>query len=84
MREVWCQVCQAYRPPMEEPPHSDDLNPYPWYDLLCGWCHFVIATFRIRPDESGVVAGVEAHPTVADAPIRTQNQPYTGSEPADS
>jgi hypothetical protein len=30
--------------------HKDDLNPYPWGDLLCATCRLVIASVREIPD----------------------------------
>jgi hypothetical protein len=36
---------------LEVDAEKDDLNPYPWYDIVCGTCDWIIATVRIVPDE---------------------------------
>jgi hypothetical protein len=35
---------------LEGEPQKDELNPYPWYDILCGTCYSVIATVQIVPE----------------------------------
>ena len=36
---------------LEAHPQKDDLSPYPWYDIVCGTCDWIIATVRIVPDD---------------------------------
>ena len=36
---------------IEHEPRTDDLNPYPWYDITCGTCYSIIATIQIVPDD---------------------------------
>ena len=37
--EAYCDTCQRFTPLIEEPLESDDMNVYPWGDLLCGDCY---------------------------------------------
>lgn len=36
---------------VEIDPNEDDQTPYPWYDIVCGTCDWIIATVRIVPDD---------------------------------
>jgi hypothetical protein len=36
---------------VEHEPQKDELNPYPWYDITCGTCAFIIAAVQIVPDD---------------------------------
>ena len=48
IEKMWCECCQAHSLFIKEDPHSDDLNPWPWYDIVCKECHFVIASGHIE------------------------------------
>ena len=50
-KEVYCETCGSNQPLIEHEPHKDALNPYPWYDLVCGTCYSIIATIQIVPDD---------------------------------
>ena len=50
MKQIYCECCGSFQPLVEEPMHEDSLNPYPWGDLICGTCRFVIATLREIPE----------------------------------
>lgn len=52
MKQVWCPCCKEWALVIEEPLHTDDLNPWPWGDIVCGRCHLVIATLRGRDEEN--------------------------------
>lgn len=53
-KEVYCETCQSDQPLIEHEPQQDDLNPYPWYDLTCGTCCYLIATIQIVPADKPV------------------------------
>jgi hypothetical protein len=40
-KEVYCENCGSNQPMVEQEPHQDELNPYPWYDITCGTCHSI-------------------------------------------
>jgi hypothetical protein len=65
-KKVYCENCQSYQPLVEHEPKRDELNPYPWYDLTCGTCHYIIATIQIVPDDKPV----EPSAAVAAGPVR--------------
>jgi hypothetical protein len=50
-KEIYCEKCRSDQPMLEVDPQEDDLNPYPWYDIVCGTCDWIIATVRIVPDD---------------------------------
>jgi chromosome segregation ATPase len=45
---IYCDACGETRPLIAEPLTKDELNAEPWGDLVCGHCHFVIATVSVR------------------------------------
>jgi hypothetical protein len=49
-KEIYCENCGSNQPMIEHEPQKDELNPYPWYDITCGTCYFIIATVQIVPD----------------------------------
>ena len=49
-KEIYCEGCGSNQPMIEHEPQKDELNPYPWYDITCGTCYFIIATVQIVPD----------------------------------
>lgn len=51
-KEVYCETCKSDQPLVEHEPQTDELNPYPWYDLTCGTCHLIITTIQIVPDDA--------------------------------
>jgi hypothetical protein len=53
-KEVYCETCKSHQPLIEPEPQKGDLNPYPWFDLVCGTCYSIIATIQIVPDEKPV------------------------------
>jgi hypothetical protein len=53
-KEVYCENCGSNQPMIEPEPQKDNLNPYPWYDILCGTCYFVIATVQVVPDDKPI------------------------------
>jgi hypothetical protein len=65
-KEAYCENCQSHQPLVEHEPQTDERNPYPWYDLTCGTCCWVIATIRIVPDDKPIepLAGVVARPVL--------------------
>ena len=65
-KEVYCENCTSDKPLVEHEPQTDDLNPYPWYDLQCGTCYSVIATIQIVPDDKLV----EPSAAVNDEPVQ--------------
>lgn len=77
-REVWCPNCHAFQPLDDERgPHSDELNPWPWHDLVCGACRFVIATIRVVPEAetrwdywSSQIAALERQPEEQKASVQ--------------
>jgi hypothetical protein len=50
-KEVYCENCGSSQPMVEHEPQTDELNPYPWYDITCGTCYSIIATVQIVPDD---------------------------------
>ncbi len=48
--QIYCPECQEFCPVIQEPMHKTELYEYLWGDLVCGHCHFVIATLRIVPE----------------------------------
>ena len=46
-KEIYCKECGSNQPMIEHEPQKDELNPYPWYDITCGTCYFIIATVQI-------------------------------------
>ncbi len=50
-KEIYCAKCRSDQPMLEVDPQEDDLSPYPWYDIVCGTCDWIIATVRIVPDD---------------------------------
>ena len=38
----------------EHEPQTDELNPYPWYDITCGTCYSIIATVQIVPEDKPI------------------------------
>jgi hypothetical protein len=50
-KEVYCENCGSNQPMVEQEPHQDELNPYPWYDITCDTCHSILATIQIVPDD---------------------------------
>jgi hypothetical protein len=61
-KEAYCENCQSHQPLVEHEPQTDNLSLYPWYDLTCGTCCWVIATIRIVPDDKPVELPVGAKP----------------------
>ncbi len=53
-KEIYCETCGSNQPLIEHEPQNDDLNPYPWFDLVCGTCYSVIATIQIVPEDKRV------------------------------
>jgi hypothetical protein len=53
-KEVLCENCNSYQPALEGQPQSDERNPYPWYDIMCGTCYLIVATFQIVPDDKPI------------------------------
>lgn len=45
-KQIFCTNCRTFQPMVEEPMRKDDLNEYPWGDLLCGKCGLVVTTIR--------------------------------------
>ena len=71
-KEVYCETCGSNQPLIEHEPQKDDLNPYPWYDLVCGTCYSIIATI---PDDKPIAPSA----AVGDQPVVNQlvvNQPF--------
>ena len=63
-KEAYCENCQSHQPLVEHEPQTDNPSPYPWYDLTCGTCCWIVATIRIAPDDKpvGPSATVVARP----------------------
>ena len=55
-KEVFCENCDSYQPLVEHKPQADERNPYPWYDLTCGTCAYIVATCQLVPDDKPVEA----------------------------
>ena len=50
-KELFCENCDSYQPMVEHEPITDERNPYPWYDVTCGTCAYIVATIQIVPDD---------------------------------
>jgi hypothetical protein len=61
-KEVYCETCKSNQPLIEPEPQKDDLNPHPWYDLVCGTCYSIIATIQIVPDDKPVEPSAAVEP----------------------
>ena len=61
-REAYCENCKNHQPLVEHEPQTDERNPYPWYDLTCETCCWIIASIRIVPDDKPVELPVGARP----------------------
>jgi hypothetical protein len=48
-KEVFCENCDSYQPLVEHEPVTDKRNPYPWYDLTCATCCYIVAAVQIVP-----------------------------------
>jgi hypothetical protein len=88
-KEVYCENCGSNQPMVEQEPHQDELNPYPWYDITCGTCHSIIATIQIVPNdkplESSKAVETEAPPSdleldLDQCPIDSGKAPRYSSE----
>jgi hypothetical protein len=53
-KEVYCENCGSAQPMVEHEQQIDELNPYPWYDITCGTCCWIIATVQIVPDDKPI------------------------------
>jgi hypothetical protein len=64
---VWDRIVKlekdSYQPAVEHEPRTDELNFYPWYDLTCGTCCYVIAT--LLDDKP-----IEPSAAVTDEPVQ--------------
>lgn len=70
-KEVYCENCGSNQPMIEHEPQTDELNPYPWYDITCGTCGTcasIIATVQIVPDDKPV----EPPKGIAIGPVRVK------------
>ena len=36
---------------VENKPEVDELNPYSWYEIICGTCYSIILTVQVVPDD---------------------------------
>jgi hypothetical protein len=64
-KEVYCETCGSDQPLIEHEPRKDELNPYSWYDFVCGTCYSIIATIQIVPDDKPL----EFSRAVTDKPV---------------
>ena len=53
-REVYCGTCGSNQPMIQHEQQKDELNEYPWYDIVCGTCYSIIATIQVVPDHKPV------------------------------
>jgi hypothetical protein len=53
-KEVYCENCDSYQPLVEHKLQADERNRYPWYDLTCETCSYIVATLQIVPDDKPV------------------------------
>src|SRR6478672_891108 len=64
-KEVYCENCDSYQPMVEHEPRTDERNSYPWYDITCSTCAYIVATVQIVPDDKPVDPSAIAKPLLA-------------------
>lgn len=42
------------QPMVEHQPIKDEMNAYPWYDIIGGACYSIIATVQIVPEDKSL------------------------------
>ena len=50
-QEVYCEMCGSNQPMIQHEQQKNELNAYPWYNIVCGTCYSTIATVQIVPDD---------------------------------
>ena len=45
MIKMYCEQCNKRQPFIVEDAHKDVLNEFPWGDIYCKKCRFIIATY---------------------------------------
>lgn len=60
--KFFCHSCQTFRHVEIEPVAADELNQEAWGDIVCGACHFVIATISGDPGVYQIVRVEAAGP----------------------
>jgi hypothetical protein len=48
VKEAYCRTCQRFTPLLEKPLQTDEQNPFPWGDYVCGECNSILLTVRLN------------------------------------